>query len=813
MDIFKAGLSLNCKVTDLVQNGDWVWPECWAQKFQFLFHLPLPLTFQNRSAKVMWFSNKYKAEQFSVKAVWADLIPYKHVVPWYKIIWFSQNIPGHSFILWLAIQKKLKTQDKMAGWLNVNDLKFSLCNLVQDDHNHLFFSCMFSSKLKQASNDFIINGRVTWIEIKGIPLKMWSENTFNRISSIWGMILHVEDQEDECKVFWVRDKEIPGWVPDFVEDDKEESYIDDATNGEESNEEDDELHKINGEEGYVGKNKVFTPKDTNEVTEERPNTSNESKRVSGEGVYSFQKEDIVSEKHYGQALYIEIDGRYGKGLAQKAKKDWVKELCLKNKVNFLSLQETKMEKIEPFCIKKCWGNFAFDYAYSASVGTWLFNGKKLLVISVYAPQELTEKNMLWDYLSLVLENRNGEEGFDKLVEESWKEAHVADTNAIIKMMKTLKYLKKKIRAWNKMNKEGTSNNMRKLKADLAELDVVIDKGKGDEDVVNKRTNVVRSLQELEKLQSVERSQLAIRSILIDGNRTESPNLVKSEFLSHFKKRFDQPRETRLQFNMNFLNILNSNQQADLECEVTKDEIERAVWDCGIDKSPGPDGFTLSFYRRYSKTSKAMWWMRVVDAGQWNESNINTIVHVLDCSHHASRLHINMSKSKLLEISVNADKVDQATRKIGCVTLQTPFKYLGLKVGGLMSHPRGGVEKAQFDSMLEKVDGTLLADMRDIWTWSLEGSGDFYVASVRKLLDGNMLPEVASKMRWIKAMPIKVNVHAWRVKLDCLPTRINISRRGIEIESIICLMCGEAAESSRHIFFICRISREILRKIS
>ncbi|GJT78028.1 RNA-directed DNA polymerase, eukaryota [Tanacetum coccineum] len=147
----------------------------------------------------------------------------------------------------------------------------------------------------------------------------------------------------------------------------------------------------------------------------------------------------------------------------------------------------------------------------------------------------------------------------------------------------------------------TSNNMRKLKVDLAELDVVIDKG--DEDVVNKRTNVVRSLRELEKLQSVEvaqkakikwaiegdenskyyhgilnkkRSQLAIRGILIDGNWTESPNLVKSEFLSHFKKRFDQPQETRLQLDMNFLNILNSDQQADLECEVTKDEIKRAV---------------------------------------------------------------------------------------------------------------------------------------------------------------------------------------------------------------------------------------------
>ncbi|GKB77685.1 RNA-directed DNA polymerase, eukaryota [Tanacetum coccineum] len=39
-------------------------------------------------------------------------------------------------------------------------------------------------------------------------------------------------------------------------------------------------------------------------------------------------------------------------------------------------------------------------------------------------------------------------------------------------------------------------------------------------------------------------------------------------------------------------------QIDLECEVSHDEIKRAAWDCGTDKSPGPDGFTFGFYRRY-----------------------------------------------------------------------------------------------------------------------------------------------------------------------------------------------------------------------
>ncbi|GJY01976.1 hypothetical protein Tco_0360128 [Tanacetum coccineum] len=37
---------------------------------------------------------------------------------------------------------------------------------------------------------------------------------------------------------------------------------------------------------------------------------------------------------------------------------------------------------------------------------------------------------------------------------------------------------------------------------------------------------------------------------------------------------------------------------DLECEVTKEELKRAVWDCGVDKSSGPDGFSFGFYRHF-----------------------------------------------------------------------------------------------------------------------------------------------------------------------------------------------------------------------
>ncbi|GJX97749.1 RNA-directed DNA polymerase, eukaryota [Tanacetum coccineum] len=61
--------------------------------------------------------------------------------------------------------------------------------------------------------------------------------------------------------------------------------------------------------------------------------------------------------------------------------------------------------------------------------------------------------------------------------------------------------------------------------------------------------------------------------------------------------------------------------------------------------------------------------------------------------------------------------------------------------------------------------------------------------------------------------IDVNVHAWKVKTDSLPTRFNVSRRGIDIDSIMCAICDNGVETSRHLFFYCCMVRQIVRKIT
>ncbi|GJV60076.1 reverse transcriptase domain-containing protein [Tanacetum coccineum] len=64
-----------------------------------------------------------------------------------------------------------------------------------------------------------------------------------------------------------------------------------------------------------------------------------------------------------------------------------------------------------------------------------------------------------------------------------------------------------------------------------------------------------------------------------------------------KVRFQDPGPRKGRINFQFPNRLSSEQVADLETRISTDEIRSAVWGCGVDKSPGPDGFTFDFFQQ------------------------------------------------------------------------------------------------------------------------------------------------------------------------------------------------------------------------
>ncbi|GJZ17316.1 RNA-directed DNA polymerase, eukaryota [Tanacetum coccineum] len=884
--------------------------------------------------------------------------------------------------------------------------------------------------------------KIIQVEIEGVPIKIWSENTFNRIAAKWGVLLNVDDKEDGCfhrKRLCIREYKGDNRGSPVLEGDSDVEDVPEIKYEEEP-------HNTNLEEVSVGKK---DSRSEDPVTQESAKKDDGSNKEEGECFHSIhveEKEDVAESFCSGHFKKSKAP-RTGGSILQLID-DLVKvghtmgynmDECIKNMEEIIDSQGVNGVISNWKGEVVTMGDFNEVCTKDERFGS-VFNVQGVEAFNKFI------SNAGFEEVPLV-------EGFDKLVEDTWNEALVDESNAMINLMKRLKYLKEKLRAWNNDKKRNSSNSKIVFKEELTKLDATIDKGECNVDIVNRRSSVLKSLQEMEILQSLEaaqkakikwaiegdenskyyhgilnkkRNQLTIRAILVEGNWIDSPGLVKNEFLAHFKNQVDQPQETRIQFNMNFLCTIMADQKAKLENVVTKEEIKRAVWDCGIDKSPGPDGFTFGFYRRfwnviktdvveavtfffrngyfpkggnssfialipkksdsnmvkdfrpisligslYKYIAKILANRRVTVLGDivnevqsafvtdrqildgpfilnelvqcfleksgvvgFKGDHLSPFLFILvmeslhisfqrvvdaDCFYRASGLHININKSKLMGVAVDDIKVEQAALKIGCVTLKVPFSYLGSKVRGSMSRIQSWNEiidrvtarlskwkmktlsiggrltllksvlgkkpiwvkwksvlsskekgclgvsslyalrlSKQSMELMEKIGKNVKPVYPSIWLdiihevekvkehgidlvsyihkklgngantsfWEEIWRGDvefkklyprlYALEAIKNVTVASKLSQtnLVSSFRRVPRgdVPIKVNIHAWKVRLDCLSTKLNISRRGLDIDSILCPMCESAVESSRHTFFTCHIAREIFRKV-
>ena len=87
----------------------------------------------------------HPSETFTVSFAWNQFRPKMPVVSWHHAIWFPQAIRRHAFIVWLAIQDRLATQDKILKWGLTNFVSCVFCQASVEDRNHLFFGCQFTA--------------------------------------------------------------------------------------------------------------------------------------------------------------------------------------------------------------------------------------------------------------------------------------------------------------------------------------------------------------------------------------------------------------------------------------------------------------------------------------------------------------------------------------------------------------------------------------------------------------------------------------------------------------------------------------------
>ncbi|GKA24079.1 RNA-directed DNA polymerase, eukaryota, reverse transcriptase zinc-binding domain protein [Tanacetum coccineum] len=395
------------------------------------------------------------------------------------------------------------------------------------------------SQLHQASNDFTIDRRVTWVELEGIPLKLWFENTFKRIASKWGVLLHVDDPGEGCfyrKRLCITTTDLEG--------DNEMNAVPDTLF-------EKELSKSNGGEASVGQSEMQPEDPFNIYTllnkKKEDNKKGSSTNDSLKYPLSFTpREDVetdVEQSNQRNGFVREIGEEVNDSVGNSGG-----ILCVWDTNSFNATVSDYFVMIRGEVI--IMGDFNKDRNKNERFGS-VFNVQGANAFNSFSSSAGLEE--VPRSLKIV-------DGFDKLVKETWFKAHVDTSNAMLNLMKKLKYLKTKIRAWN--------NDMRKtLKTELDKLQSLEAAQKAKIKWAIKRDE---NSKYYHGILNKKRNQLSIRGVLADGIWIDNPASVKNEFLSHFKNWFEIPQEARLNMNMDFPCKLTSIQQSDLEIKVSKE---------------------------------------------------------------------------------------------------------------------------------------------------------------------------------------------------------------------------------------------------
>nr|GEV72803.1 RNA-directed DNA polymerase, eukaryota [Tanacetum cinerariifolium] len=90
-----------------------------------------------------------------------------------------------------------------------------------------------------------------------------------------------------------------------------------------------------------------------------------------------------------------------------------------------------------------------------------------------------------------------------------------------------------------------------------------------------------------------------------------------------------------------------------------------------------------------------------------------------------------------------------------------------------------------------------------------GDGRFCVKDVRCLLDDVFLPKAEVSTRWIKSIPIKINIFAWKLCLDRLSTRVNLAKRNVAVATLLCPLCDSGMEDAAHLLFRCDMAKDVM----
>nr|GFA67258.1 hypothetical protein [Tanacetum cinerariifolium] len=504
---------------------------------------------------------------------------------------------------------------------------------------HESINSWFSS-LSPWTAHFEVLHRIVWIDVEDIPLRAWSKTTFNKIARKWGELVFMDDSNSAnkySKVYVVRAKEVTGWVPDFREENSDESedYSDNNSVG--------KKNCVESKKAYFEafKSPPGDPFGLEDLTRKLAKKGNKVAHEMNDSNLKFPPG--FTPQHSDHYEYEKVEALRESTTPQDLKK------------------ENEMVSLDVFVVKNLWGNILFDFATSLARGrlggTWMANNADLLFISVYSPQELSLKRVLWNYMLETLNRWHGEviimgdfnevrfaserhgsyfyslnaaefnmfiansqlidiplgglilhlhlsdhrpillkethvdyghipfrlyhswfleDDFHCVIEDSCNNDGIYAINSMILLKNKLNFLKQRLKEWSSIKRKNKDYDRKVIQDSLIEIDLRLDKGNSLPDDLTKRANLFRYLKDIDHKDSVDLAQKEKIKWAVEGDEN-------SKF---------------------FHGIVNNKRRHlaikvfNLEDMVSSEEIKRAVWDCGSDKSPGPDGFIFDFLRNF-----------------------------------------------------------------------------------------------------------------------------------------------------------------------------------------------------------------------
>ncbi|GKB58785.1 putative RNA-directed DNA polymerase, eukaryota, reverse transcriptase zinc-binding domain protein [Tanacetum coccineum] len=127
--------------------------------------------------------------------------------------------------------------------------------------------------------------------------------------------------------------------------------------------------------------------------------------------------------------------------------------------------------------------------------------------------------------------------------------------------------------------------------------------------------------------------------------------------------------------------------------------------------------------------------------------------------------------------------------------------------------RDGPGRTQLNRLLNVLSNVALTASPDEWIFNSTDSTSFSKSEMRYIIDSSFLYSSIVGVRWNKNLPIKISIHSWRLSLNHLPTRFNLYRRGIDLNSVRCPMCDGDIETNLHVVVKCPIAVSVWNSIS